>query len=108
MKHDLYVTDWAPNGTNDLVVVNRKTNEIKEIISQATFGIDVAKGRSALWFHEVEKHFVLDRRSNFDVQSHTFVRKISMRQLKQNLCVSPVDPNGADLIERLRDAGIRL
>ncbi len=41
MKPQLYVTDWAPNGTNDLVIV--RDGEIVDYLEEAVFGVDIEK-----------------------------------------------------------------
>lgn len=38
----LYVTDWAPNGTNDLIACDAVGNVV-DVLEEATFGIDVCR-----------------------------------------------------------------
>jgi hypothetical protein len=47
MKHKFYVTDWAPNGTNGLIVRDAKTLEVIGARDEALFGVNVSKLRES-------------------------------------------------------------
>lgn len=104
-KFTLYVTDWAPNGTNDLLVVN-KYGEILECIEEATFGIDVCKpNKKTLLVADTTVVYEIEK-SSFIPEIHTAVKRIGATELLRKLCVSPVDPNGEELQARLIKAGV--
>lgn len=102
----LYVVNWEPNGTNDLLVV--ENGRIKNCIQSATFGIDVTKARSkqkayACFDDVYSGHLPAEE---YAPEIHLLLKRISKEELRKKLCVSPVDPDGSDLLERLKDAGI--
>jgi hypothetical protein len=117
-KYNLYVTDWAPNGTNDLLVVDAESGGILEMIESATFGINVAKG----WYGHVidaDQNEVIElseaqqrrfRQAAVNGEPHDWfastVRPISVDELFRKLAVSPVDPDGDDVIDQLARLGI--
>ena len=119
-KYNLYVTDWAPNGTNDLLIVNKETGSVVEVIKECTFGIDVFKPRRQFTQYDCthyighafskDEYFIgkAPKQAEFDPAFHTIVKRITLKELKQRLCVSPIDPHGADLDARLKRAGIDL
>jgi len=99
----LYVTEWAPNGTNDLLIV--VDGEIKHCIDEATFGIDVCKAKPC----ERATSVMGDIYPGHDwVESNLMLRRITIKDLRTKLAVSPVDADGSHLIERLKRAGVRL
>lgn len=107
-KLNLYVTDWAPNGTNDLLICN-EAHEIIHVVEQATFGIDVMKHRSPVNDLVATEDQVISVKRGTDIPPDwTLVRAVTVKYLSQKLCVSPVDPSGARLIKRLKDAGIEV
>ena len=104
---NLYVTDWAPNGTNDLLICDEE-NQIVGCVEEATFGIDVMKHRSLINDLIADDTQVdsIERQNEELPSEFTFVRQIDIKTLKRRLCVSPSDPDGADLIRRLKRAGV--
>lgn len=44
-KYKYYVTDWAPNGCNTLIVTDQNNN-IVDVLDEVLFGIDVSKLRN--------------------------------------------------------------
>jgi hypothetical protein len=108
---NLYVTDWAPNGTNDLLVCD-ENYYIIECIDEVTFGIDVTKSdvdeaqlcadsEQVLCIDDME--LVPDNGSDI-----TLVKRIDLGTLHMKLCISPMDPDGSDLKARLLKSGIDL
>lgn len=116
MKHantqnmHLYVSDWAPNGTNDLLIVDPKTNQVVNYIEKATFGIDVCKAkpreRATAWDRDILSGHV--SAEEYDPHTHTLLRRVSKDLLRRKFCVSPSDPRGEDLRMRLLAAGVDL
>jgi hypothetical protein len=112
MTRRLFVTDWAPNGTNDLLIVDRD-GEIKACVSEATFGIDVAKTRSGRpwrgWVAAGPQVYKLAAPSkNFLPSVHTTVRPITLAELRKRIACSPLDPNGRTIALELKAAGVDL
>lgn len=104
MKNQLYVTDWSPNGTNDLLIV--RDGLIVACIEEATFGIDVNKGTKVLV--ACEHGYLMPYRKDYNVETEAVACRISLDALKRKLCVSSVDPKGEGLIERLRAVGVKV
>jgi hypothetical protein len=117
MQYNLYVTDWAPNGTNDLLVCD-SDHQIVHVIESATFGIDVCRGA-----FDLEKAIIADCDSVFPVDSETarewinaesipseftVVEQIDLNTLKLKLTCSPIDPNGSEVLKQLKKIGIDL
>lgn len=111
---ELYVTDWEPNGTNDLLVVDGNTGEVIECIESATFGIDVCKAkpmeRSMLYGYSnyVGEYPDAENQEELEFPENVVCLRIDIDTLKQKLCISPIDPEGNDLIARLVKVGIVL
>ena len=112
----LYVTDWAPNGTNDLLICD-EDHQIVDSVESATFGIDVTKlqnGERQLVANSedvfpVDDEIAADWKQNEYVPSEfTLVRQIDIDTLRRKLCVSPLDPDGSELIGRLKRAGVKV
>jgi hypothetical protein len=56
MNYRFYVTDWQPNGTNNLVITN-ENGEVVEYVSEALFGVSVDFNTSELLV--TDGHWVL-------------------------------------------------
>lgn len=108
---NLYVTDWAPNGTNDLLICD-ENHQIVSIVEGATFGIDVMKHRSPindLVASDAQVFSIPALEEGEEVPAElTFVRQIDVPTLKRFLVVSPVDSDGAHLIAELKRNGINI
>ena len=78
------VYDWAPNGTNDIEVINETTGDI-EYFQEALFGVDVNKYNPVC----------------FD--DNTCYCELSPKQCLSFVAASPVD-NGSYIAGILRDA----
>lgn len=50
MKYKFFVSDWAPNGTQALIVRNAKTFKQVDYRDEVLFGVDVAKLSAAKYF----------------------------------------------------------
>lgn len=88
MKH-LYVCEWAPNGTNDLVIVD-EDNQIIEVISEALFGVRVSidhriDGQTAL----IEDF--IGTLATDDLEAGVLVNSISLETALKRIAVSPVN-----------------
>ena len=108
---ELYLTDWMPNGTNDLLIVDKSTNEIIEFVESAAFGVDVCKPNSkprTLLVADMDNAVYRVRVTEYDPSIHTVVKRVTRTILKKHFCVSPIDPDGSDLDKRLKLAGINL
>lgn len=106
---NLYVTDWAPNGTNDLLICD-ENHTIVDYIEGATFGINVMKHRSPindLVANDTEI-FSIARTEEELPSEFTFVKNVNVADLKKFLAVSPVDPEGTRVIAELKKHGIEL
>ncbi len=111
---NLYVTDWAPNGTNDLLVCD-ENHQIIAAVEAATFGIDVTRCAP-----DLETVLVANDREVFPIPRDeagealsmpsdlVLVRQINTKTLRNKLAVSPVDPDGTDVLTRLKAAGVDL
>lgn len=117
MNYLLYVTDWAPNGTNDLLICD-EDRQIVTCLEQVTFGIDVARGA-----FDLETTSVADDCSVFSMETEAareyfkdaagpqdlaLVRQISLAELRRFLCLSPLDPQGTHITALLKSAGVDL
>lgn len=85
-KPALYVTDWAPNGTNDLLVV--QDGHVIACLPEATFGIDVSIQTAALTpWGIVDMAVALEEIE----ETVDWVRPVSLEMLGQSLAVHPFD-----------------
>jgi hypothetical protein len=86
MTTQLYVTDWAPNGTNDLLVV--RDGQIVDCLPEATFGIDLRKTKDNAWVFDGFDWLVAP--GTVDSLDASVVGRVSMAQVSEALAVSPL------------------
>lgn len=106
---ELYLTEFAPNGTNDLLIVNGNTGEVIDQIEEAAFGYPRCTRTKPNARCCLESNFVGgiesgEVRGEYDVDLYSVDADI----LREHFCVSPLDPNGARLDARLKAAGVDL
>ena len=108
---ELYLTEFAPNGTNDLLIVDGNTGEVKECIEGASFGYPRntrIKPNAALYSSEFVGGLPEDGESLNYEAGDLLLYSVDLDVLRSHFCVSPVDPDGANLRSRLEKAGINL
>ena len=106
---ELYLTDWSPNGTNDLVIVDGNTGEVIDTVIEAAFGYprDTQIKPNARVY--AESNFVGGIEPNEELSEYDInLYSVDLETLKEHSCVSPTDPDGSDLDKRLKTAGIDL
>lgn len=111
---ELWVCNWAPNGTNDLLIVNGNTGEVIATIDEATFGIDVMKPKGAQGMLYSESNFVgalpEPHDENYDADMHSeynvWVKRITPEELFTKRARSPIDPKGFQPFRELARLGI--
>jgi hypothetical protein len=110
-KYNLYVTDWAPNGTNTLLVCD-EDHQIIAAVEEATFGINVMEHRSPIndLIADGDQVFSTKRLPDGEElpSEFTFVRAIRPSDLFLKRAKSPVDPNGYKPFQELKRLGIDL
>lgn len=104
MKRQLWVTDWAPNGTNDLLIV--ENGEVLAYLDEATFGINVLGGPLA-------HHGYVGSESRWINIGYwpgaDAVRRVALEHVSHALAVSPVrtsDEAEARVLAFLNEHGI--
>lgn len=106
--YNLYVTEWASNGTNDLLICNDEY-EIVHCIPEATFGIDVCKpGNQAMLFYGDYIDSMPDATDEvqYDTTMHTRLKQIDYTTLLKRIACSPLDADGESILEQLKKYGI--
>jgi hypothetical protein len=127
-KFNLYITDCNSNGTNNLIVCDND-NQVQHVIEEAVFNgpfcpEDRLGGVTALYYGESvgyidysaeiegeegeldEDRTLAEAVLEGDYSDIEPVSEISLKALSNCLAVSPVDPEGTNLIERLKVIGI--
>jgi hypothetical protein len=108
--YELYLTDSAPNGTNDLIIVDPNSGEIIASVEEVTFGYPgmrdikpnaVAYGPECFVGGLPEDG---EKLSEYD----GYLYSVDTDTLRSYLCVSPVDPKGLDLVKRLKSFGVKV
>ena len=100
MSIQLFVTDWAPNGTNDLLIVDG--GDVVACIPEAVFGIDISKQQSqaGVWGDTLVDVEAVDG-------EHVYlVAEVSLATVRRNLAVHP-GLSREDADKRLSKALIR-
>jgi hypothetical protein len=94
-KFRLYITEWSPNGTSDLVITDIEHN-ILQVVEEAVFGVN------GDFKYSIEGNEVFDNAGYDEVDCR--VAEVSLKQVLSSVAVSPVS-DGADLIDALKLAG---
>lgn len=104
---ELYVCDWAPNGTNDVLLYSTTNGEIIDSVPELTFGIDVVA-------KDPEEQLVVHAYYDFistaeiwptvaDSSLLTYVRPVNLSDVVSRIAISPVTTEQSQL-ERLVSA----
>lgn len=110
-KYSLYLTQFSPNGCNDLIVVDKSTNEIVDIIEEATFGYP---SNTAIKFDASLCHMdglTLD--SVESLQDEELVEAgmieglytVSINDVLRRIAVNPMD-DGSDTVKKIKKLGL--
>jgi hypothetical protein len=89
-----YVTDWAPNGTNDLLAVDDNWNVV-DCLPEATFGIDVTSLKDTesraliLEGTDCVSSIDEDRNEYADAMPALYIAEVTPFTLHRKLAVSP-------------------
>lgn len=110
MNYLLIALDWAPNGTNDLIVYDKKRDKVIDCIPEALFGVNVyLKGLRKVTFGPygilIKGHLKLEP-EEYELFAHGAIVGESLVNAK--LCVSPIDPNGDEPRKALNKYGYLL
>ena len=102
-KYKLYLTEFGPNGTNDLLIVDRGTGSIVDLIEETSFGYS-ATAKLVCDGETIES--IKSLAGALDPELHTVVYPVSLSQVLRCICVSPVDPRGDRVMKELLRLGL--
>lgn len=103
-NYKLYITDSAPNGTQDLLIVD-ENNEIIDSIQEATFGAPFNyRDEAGDLLGVIQGHCYISEVIKEDVEcgDATLVAPIHIEQVMSYIACSPIDPEGHDVIKQLK------
>ena len=93
--YQMYLTDMAPNGTNDLVVLDGDGNVVHEI-EEVCFGYPGQR--------KIKPNYLINCFSPDPNDSYP-IYPITKYLLKKHLAISPIDPKGEKMIAKLKGIG---
>jgi hypothetical protein len=101
-QFQFYVTDFAPNGCQDLLVVNQD-GDIIDVCSEGVYGMHVTPKKACIAFNEqiVDdqelKHSLMDASS----EDITYCYKAKLSTILRHIAVSPVS-DGSEVIKFIK------
>lgn len=105
----MYLTDMAPNGTNDLLIVDGNSGELIEVVEAATFGYPRntwIKPNAVFYGPSCFVGGLPESQDDVLEEYDTYVYSVDAATILKQLCVSPLDPNGEKLQAKLIKAGV--
>lgn len=123
----LYVTDWAPNGTRDLIICDAD-HQIQAYVPEAVFGgywsaldslgnltvamygesIGLIEYSDTVESEDEESELLVDAVLSGEYSDMEPVAEITVADLERHLACSPLDPNGDALAAELAKHGVTL
>ena len=100
MKLKYYVTEWNPNGTNDLLIAD-ESGDVVNSVSEATFGINTKDSGLFLSLGQWIESVHVD---DYDPEMHCQIKEISYMDLLTQLAISPCDPDGVNKVQEIKNA----
>lgn len=95
MNYKFYTTDWYPNGTSDLIIID-DTGEVVEVLSEALFGPPINLNNSV----EIESED-----DDFDIVGYAY--EIPKEVILNYIATSPLE-DGNYVVDTLKGYGVNL
>jgi hypothetical protein len=93
-----FATDWQPNGTNSLLVVNDEY-EVIDSLNEALFGVNVANSTLAVFDNIIFSTEDKETLKQFNGEIDTLLKEVSVEDIFKFRACSPIDPNGKNVIK---------
>ena len=107
-----FITDWAPNGTHELIITDSKL-QVKHVIDEALFGIDVVNTDHVFYLDQTTglQFYNDDTRTEyaelFNEGMAGPVWELTLAEVLQHIAVSPCQ-SVRDVIAKLKKAGVKI
>jgi hypothetical protein len=99
----LFVTEWNPNGTNDLIVLDTRNNSL-QYIENSTFGINVEVCGDSITVLDQYGELSEIESIDYDPATMTVLKSVSLIKVLRNVCCSPVDVEGENAFNAISKA----
>lgn len=101
MKHLFYATEWAPNGTNTLLILD-ENHQLVDAIDEALFGVRVSyESRMESQTLLFDDFVGIGTRDDVETGLGVLVQELSKGQVLKHIACSPLDPNGRSVMNAL-------
>jgi len=99
----LFVTEWNPNGTNDLVILDTRDNSV-QYVECSTFGINVELGENSTMVLNAHGELEEIDSKEYNPEFMVALKSVSLVRVLRNLCCSPVDVEGKNAFNAIAKA----
>lgn len=101
----LFLTEFNPNGTNDLIICNDNF-EVMKVIPECTFGYGNQDFTHSLAFDGVISDAEALQDEELQETGITGLYQVELRDIMKRICTSPVDPQGHKVLFEMHVAGL--